>query len=98
MFMRVHRNGAETVVALCDDGLIGKILTDGKIHIDLQRFGSFYNDRKVEKQTALEALKEATSVNAVGEEAVAAVKSAFGVNEEAIIRVAGVPHIQIYKL
>ena len=98
MFMRVHKKGEEVVVALCDAELLGKILKEGEIVLDLQTYGAFYKGEKVNEVKAAEELKKATSINAVGKKAVAIVQEALGFPEENVKLIEGVPHVQAYKV
>lgn len=103
MFMRIHRSGNEVIVALCDAELMGKVLREGEVVIDLKKYGKFYKAGRVKagkqgEREVAKALGEASSINAVGERAVAAVRRVLGVSEEKVRNVAGVPHMQAYKV
>ncbi|RLG19207.1 DUF424 domain-containing protein [Candidatus Micrarchaeota archaeon] len=98
MYMRVHRQANEVVLALCDSELLGKVLREEEIVLDLKQFGEFYKGKKVEQEELAEALGEATSINAVGERSVEAVRNAVGFEEDKVRLVEGVPHVQVYKV
>ncbi|MFA6048567.1 MAG: DUF424 domain-containing protein [Candidatus Micrarchaeia archaeon] len=103
--VRVHEkaivvNGnkiAERVAALCDEELLGKVLEDGDLCLDLEKHAGFYKGAIVSEADAAKLLEGASSVNAVGEKSVAAVRKAFG-KAGGIIKIAGVPHLQVYRL
>ncbi len=114
MFMRVHRQGAEVIVALCDAELMGKVLKQGEIVLDLRKYGEFYKGEKLklgpagkagkkgeagaDEKKVAKALGEATSVNAVGKKAVEAVRKEVEFGQAEAKMIGGVPHVQVYKV
>ena len=98
MFMRVHRRPEDTIVALCDAELMGRVLREGGAVIDLDKYGGFYKGEKVGEEKAAEALKSATSINAVGEKSVGVVRKAVGFAEDKVKFIQGMPHVQAYKV
>ncbi len=105
MFAKVHKRArvvggnsvAGRVVALCDAELLGKVFEEGDLCLDLARSKGFYEGTRVSEEKAVEFLKSADSVNVVGEKSVAAVKKAFG-SAAGVVRIAGVPHLQVYRV
>jgi hypothetical protein len=103
MFMRVHRQGSEVIVALCDAELMGKVLKGGEVVLDLKKYGEFYKGEKVKpgaagEKTVAKALGEATSVNAVGKKAVEATRKAVDFAQAEPKLIGKVPHVQVYKI
>lgn len=70
---------------------MGKTFEEGDFTLFV---GLFYQGKLVDEAGALEMLKEATVINAVGEKAVATVIQAGLSKERFVKRVAGVPHVQ----
>ncbi len=102
MFAKVHeRKDAEgnfaRVVALCDGDLLGKVLEEGGLCLDLKRSRAFYEGKKVSKEEAVELLKSAQNANIVGAKSVACAKIAFG-KTSAPLKIAKVPHLQVYRV
>ncbi len=105
MFVKVHERArvvggnavVERVVALCDAELLGKVFEEGDLCLDLARSKGFYEGTRASEKEAIEFLKGAGSVNAVGEKSVAAAKKAFG-SSKGVMRIAGVPHLQVYRV
>ncbi len=87
----------ERIAALCDEELLGKVLEEGDLCLDLDKHAGFYKGKIVSEAQAAKLLEGASSVNAVGEKSVAAVRKAFG-KAGGAIKIAGVPHLQVYKL
>jgi len=98
VYLKIHELDGQVVAAACDRDLMGKVLSEGKIRIDLEKFGGFYKGGIASEAQVVEAIKAATSANLVGKKAVgAAIKS--GVAKESQVRiVAGVPHLQVYRV
>jgi hypothetical protein len=98
MYMKKYERGKEKVVALCDKELIGKVLREGGLVLDLERYSAFYVGEITSEKAAAEALETATSVNLVGKKAVGlAIKRKLAEKgSERIIE--GVPHLQIYRM
>lgn len=97
MYLKLHPTPGGQMAALCDSGLIGKVLTDGKRHLDLEKYASFYVGEKVSHMAAVEALRSSESANIVGERSLAAAADA-GLDISVSIKIAGVPHLQAYRL
>ncbi|VVB67040.1 Uncharacterised protein [Candidatus Norongarragalina meridionalis] len=103
MFAKIHsRADAEgrirEVVAVCDAGLLGKKLVEKELVLDLGRYRGFYEGEKVTEGKAVMLIAAAESLNLVGEKALAAARKARPIDEKAVRRIAGVPHLQIYRV
>lgn len=96
MYAKVHSQGAQSVLAACDNKLLGKTLKQGKIHFTVSE--SFYGGEVIEKERLLELLEEYGNINMVGEECVNAALEKGLISEGSIIRIKGIPHVQIFKL
>ncbi|MBI5226811.1 DUF424 family protein [Candidatus Micrarchaeota archaeon] len=101
MMAKVHerkdRHGnVWNVTAMCDHALLGKVLKEGEVTLDLKSYRNFYEGKKVSAAEAVQLLKDARNVNVVGPKSVACAKKAFPVDERQIKFIQGVPHIQVY--
>ncbi len=96
VYLRVFRNPAQTLVAVCDPSLIGRTFREGKIKLEIKE--EFYRGSLTSVEEAMKALKAASIGNLVGEMSVDAAVNRGLVDPSAIIRVSGVPHVQIVKL
>jgi len=90
-----HSKVGETILAVCDEELLGKRLKLNEgFSIEVSK--SFYGGVLIAGDDLDKYLKQATIVNILGEKAVSyAVRKGFTV-EKAVIRVGGIPHIQLY--
>ncbi|MCX8195107.1 MAG: DUF424 family protein [Candidatus Micrarchaeota archaeon] len=97
MYLKRHSSPAGEVVAICDEELLGRVLQEGKIRIDLERYSAFYKGEKVSHSQAVAVLREAKNANIVGEKALRAAGEA-GLDTSGARRVGGVPHLQVYQV
>jgi len=97
MILRVHeveqKGFTEIVVTLCDDELIGRTLGDS-FFVNPR----FYKGRRCSKKRALENVRKASIVNAVGNECVQFLIDEGIVGKGEVVRVGGVLHAQVFVL
>jgi len=98
MYMKVHAHGHSTIVALCDKENMGKVLRKGGLVLDLKAHAYFYKGTLVSEAVAARALKEADSINLVGKRAVALAKKLGLASDSDVMRIGGVPHVQVYRI
>jgi hypothetical protein len=98
LYMRVFRSGKERIVAACDSELLGRSFGDGEATLDLDKYAGFYRGELVGAERVAEELASATSANLVGERAVAAACAAKIARKADALRIAGVPHLQVYRI
>ena len=94
--VRVINQGKEVLVAACDADLLGRVLKFGKIDFPVRR--EFYGGEILTPEETLNHVREATTVNLLGEEVVGHAVRAGLVHPEAVIYVSGVPHAMIIKV
>lgn len=93
------RETIATVVALCDANLLGKVLEEGELCLDLSRNRGFYEGEKVSEEKAIALLRTpGANLNLVGEKSLAAARKAFSINEASVRKISGVPMLQVYRL
>jgi hypothetical protein len=98
MYLKVHNTKQGRIVAACDKELLGKVLDDGKVYLDLETHRSFYEGALSEPEELKKELKQFSSANLVGEKAVkTAIELELG-DEDDIIYINKIPHIQLYKV
>lgn len=84
------------IVGACDEGLIGKKFTKGKIQIDVS--SSFYDGERVNKTTLKKYLENATIANLVGVETVKCAVEMGLVDPRFVLKIKGVPHAQMVRM
>ena len=81
---------------MCDAGLIGKSLEDGKLGLNITE--RFYKGEIKSPSEVIDILTGCDNANLVGKEVVGiALKEGF-IKESDVVKIAGVPHAQIYNL
>lgn len=98
MYLKIHETKDGRIIAACDKELIGKVLDDGKTHLDLDSYRDFYVGKISTKDELKNALQNFISANLVGENAVSvALESGFAQKDD-VIYINTTPYIQIYKI
>ena len=96
MIGKAHIANEKKIVSICDDSLLGKKFEQGDLQIDLT--SSFYRGEEASEEKLRELLKGAYLADFVGEESVKfAIKEKLA-SEKGVIRVAGVPHAQVFSI
>ena len=98
MYMRIHETPKGKIVAACDKELLGTVLDDGKAILDLLTHKEFYKGNPANAARLKDELKRFNSANLVGEKAVRVALELELVEEDAIIYINRIPHIQLYRL
>lgn len=93
MIVKVHKHEGRTIVAVCDDELIGKKFEEGGKQLDLA--SAFYRgDQYTDKQLVGDMIRNADIVNLVGTMSVSLGLEEGIINKEKIIHINGIPHAQ----
>lgn len=94
-YVKVHRSGGETIVAVCDEELLGRELREGKLRIHISR--EFYGGVLVDVDEVYAYIRNATMANVFGDEAVNALAKRYPALMDAAVRLGGVLHVQIFN-
>lgn len=94
--LKMYQRRGEVVLAACDKELMGRTFREGELKLDV--CSSFYNGEDANEEMLLNRLKNATIANLVGERTVAVATKHGLVDEDCILRIEGVPHVQLVKM
>lgn len=87
-------NSYRTIVAICDEELLGKYFWEGKLQLNVKE--NFYKGELVSEEQAKEMIqnmiKEDATFNIVGENSVKAAIQAGVITEEAVGKIAEIPY------
>jgi len=83
------------ILAICDDGLLGKTFCEGKKQLDLS--SEFYNGTKVEEGEVVPLLNKAYAINAAGKAAVSVCIKAGLAEPSDINRICRIPFLQLVR-
>jgi hypothetical protein len=96
VFVKVFKQPEHTLVAVCDIGLVGQTFREGKLKLEVK--SDFYKGNESSIDEALREVDAADIANLVGEQIVEAAVREGLVDPTAIVRISGVPHVQIVRL
>jgi len=96
VYVKVFRQGGHILVAACDAELLGKTLKDGDVVFEVRE--GFYGGSLVCVDKAMGLVREATCANLVGSTIVDSAVREGLVHPQSVIRVSGVPHVQIVRM
>lgn len=92
MFIKITKSYRD-IVALCDKELIGKVFEENNFQLNVKE--SFYKDKEVSEEKAIELLREMlaedATFNIVGEKSIKTALKAKIITKESIGRIAGIP-------
>jgi len=94
-YVKIHRSGGETIVAICDEELLGKELEEGKLRVKIDE--SFYGGDLVELDKILYYVKHASMANIIGNSSVRKVAEMYPGVLEAAVSIGGVLHVQVFN-
>ena len=83
------------MVSVCDAGLVGKTLNEGKVVISLSR--DYFQKEVIEEEKVADLLNECSIANLVGEKTVALAISLGLAKEISVKRLCGIPFLMLFK-
>ena len=92
MIVKVHKKNEKTLVAVCDNDLIGKKFEEGELQLDLT--SDFYAGQDLDVKETGDLIRNANMVNFVGKEAIKLGINEGIIEEDHIKKIAGIPHAQ----
>ncbi len=100
IYVKQHNTEKGRIIAMCDEGVVGKVLTEGAREIDLQKYSDFYKGKLITPEQAEEEIGEDPffSANIVGKDAVDVFIKKGVVQQESVSTIAGVPFVHIYSI
>ena len=93
--IRLHSHDGEVLLAACDDELLGRTLTEGRVKLYVSE--NFYNGEMIPDAILVERMKSAAIMNLVGNRAVGiAIREGY-VDENHVMTIDGVKHAQVVR-
>jgi hypothetical protein len=98
IYFKSYTTDHGSVVAMCDQELIGRVLRGGKRVVDLDKYAKFYKGELLSEADASAKLRgeRIYSANIVGERSTGIVVECGLARHEDVLSVEGVPFVQIY--
>jgi uncharacterized protein len=100
VYLKIHLSEKGAMVAMCDEELIGKRLTEGKKELDLDRYADFYRGDLIDEKEAMKEVASETiyTANIVGKRSVALFVAGGFVTDADVMRIAKIPYVQLFKV
>ncbi len=96
VYVNVISKGQQTLVACCDQEILGKTFKQGRLRLDVKK--SFYRGTLMNIKDALKILSKADIANLCGDNVISAVVEEGLADLRAVIRISGTPHLQFMKM
>lgn len=93
---KTHKAQGKTLLAICDNGILGKTFRFGKVDFNVSE--SFYGGEKSDGEEILEKVGKADMVNVVGKGIVDLLIRQGMVDEKCVLWMGEVPHVQIIRI
>jgi len=95
-WVKVYRTREATVLAACDEELLGNVFREGKVVLRVSE--SYYKGERVGREELSTLIREADIIGLVGKRAVGCAVSMGYMRWDDVKYVSGIPHMNIYKL
>ncbi len=92
VYVKVHTGQGKTVIAACDESILGEEIDDKARNRKIRVSQGFYGGKLVPIEDCLKILQECDNFNIIGKEIVEKAKACKLVHESAIIKLDDVPH------
>ncbi|MDT7859049.1 MAG: DUF424 family protein [Candidatus Aenigmarchaeota archaeon] len=94
---RLIKTRFETLVAICDEELIGKEIKIEK-NFSTSVSERFYKEKLIDEKEALDLMEKATIGNLLGERIIKLAIEKNIISPEGVILIGGIPHAQFVKI
>ena len=91
-----YHKGSDKLLAIADASILGKAFTEKELQINVSE--DFYHEKECNEKEALELIKEATIINAVGNNIVSLIVNNKIAEKENILYIGEVAHAQIFTI
>ena len=96
MFVKIHKSVDRHIVAICDEDLIGKEISEGDLNLNITE--RFYKGDKLSKEKIIEIMKNSINLNIVGKNSIKLALDNNIIEKDSIIEIDKIPHAQVYQL
>ncbi len=93
MYVKIHRHERDTILAACDEDVIGMTFKGDGSKLDVSEI--FYKGEVTDRIGLVERMKNVSIMNLVGDEAVAIAIEEGYATEDNVIVIGGVKHVQV---
>ena len=93
MIAKKHNYQGRLILAICDDGILDKKISDGVVSLDF--CSGFFHGKYVEKEELVKLVREAYIINAGGEQTISFLKELGVISSDDVSLVKKTPHCQV---
>lgn len=93
MLVKIHKLNNRTLVAVCDEDLLGRAFEEGDLFLDVKK--SFYEGEKRSDVEIGDLMRNADIINVVGNKSIKLALEEELITQEEIKEIQGIPHAQI---
>ncbi|MDE1866034.1 MAG: DUF424 family protein [Candidatus Micrarchaeota archaeon] len=100
IYVKLHNTDNGNMLAMCDSSLIGKVISEGDVEINLKDYSDFYKGQLVSEEGALGLVKreEIMSANIVGKESIAVCLKKGVIERKNVREVGKVPYANAFRI
>jgi len=100
IYIKFHNTDDGVILAMCDSALIGRVLEEGNVYIDIKNYSEFYTGDLVEPVQARALIVKDTikAANVIGDEAVDVAIDSRIIRPENVSKVNGVRYAHAYRV
>lgn len=92
-YVKEHKSGAESVLAVCDNEVLGKTLEEGELCFTVSE--GFYGGTLTKADDVVSRMREAANINLVGDRVVDLAIEHKLVSESNVLKIGGISHAMI---
>jgi hypothetical protein len=96
MYLKTYKSGTQFIVAVCDKDILGKILKEGDVTVEVSE--EFYKGDFASEEQVIGALLGATTANLFGKMAIECAIKCGVVEPECVMMIDRVPHAQMFRI
>lgn len=93
---RIFQQGSDTLLAISDDGIVGKTFSSKEAEITVSK--EFYCDKSCDESKVLQLVAKATIINAIGKDVINLLAKTGLVDESSVLLIGDIPHAQIITI
>ncbi len=100
IYLKIHSTDNGNMLAMCDSGLIDRVVSEGDVEINLRDYSDFYKGQLVSREGALGLVKkeDIMSANIVGKEAVKVALEKGVIEKSHVRKVSKVPYANAFRV
>ena len=91
MVVKIHKAEKRKMVSICDKDILGKKFEEGDLQLEVSKV--FYNGQDLSEEETLQVIRDADSLNIVGDSSIKFALKNKLIDKQNIIRIKKIPHV-----